>query len=328
LATITNIEFVILTMILNLMMMAYYKKIISLLLFVLTCGSMFGQGTINFELGENLDLIRIDSTTNPNNIWQIGTPQKTIFDSGYMTSRAMLTDSTSNYPVNDTSVFYLVQPVIYYAPGGSVSGGMNTELSFYFKTDSDSLNDFGTLEASRDSGVTWVNVRNNPSMYCMIHDLTTWDIYAADTGAFTGESNGWFLFTVNSGGWGYTGSLVDTITYRFTFISDSVETNQEGWMIDWINYNQYLFSIDEFQRNDFRSSIFPNPASTEVKFSFERNSEVTLTILNTLGQVLLEYDNLNSNERVDLSSISSDIYFYTLVDRENKTSSGRLILAK
>ena len=80
------------------MMMAYYKKIISLLLFVLTCGSMFGQGTINFELGENLDLIRIDSTTNPNNIWQIGTPQKTIFDSGYMTSRAMLTDSTSNYP--------------------------------------------------------------------------------------------------------------------------------------------------------------------------------------------------------------------------------------
>lgn len=48
--------------------------------------------------------LQID-TTSSNNIWQVGQPSKTFFDSAYSPVNAIVTDTINSYPVNNHSAF-------------------------------------------------------------------------------------------------------------------------------------------------------------------------------------------------------------------------------
>ena len=58
---------------------------------------------INFDT--SYKYIHID--TSGQNIWQVGIPQKTYFNSSYSPSRAIVTDTVNDYPVNNYSYFDL-----------------------------------------------------------------------------------------------------------------------------------------------------------------------------------------------------------------------------
>src|SRR5687768_4104081 len=49
--------------------------------------------------------LNISIDTAAGNIWQIGIPQKVIFDSAATVPNAIVTDTINNYPVNNTSTF-------------------------------------------------------------------------------------------------------------------------------------------------------------------------------------------------------------------------------
>ena len=61
----------------------------------------------------------------------------------------------------------------------------------------------------------------------------------------------------------------DTLLIKFTFISDSIQNNREGWFID----NIYMYDIAEgiqfASGSSFESMAYPNPAEDrfEIKFS-------------------------------------------------------------
>ena len=134
--------------------------------------------------------------------------------------------------------------------------------------------DGGYISVSYDYGETWYNIINDESWNYEIYP-NSWDganinLYNEDDVLYNGENGfsgnsedwittefGWYYMPVNPPG--FTTMLEDTTIIRFNFISDSVETNKEGWMIDHIRLISYLLmgSVDDYQKVDF--SISPNP---------------------------------------------------------------------
>src|ERR1051325_6932797 len=63
---------------------------------------------LNFEDTSPLQHLVIDSNMHHNNLWQVGVPQKTIFTSAHSFPKAIVTDVTNPYPINDTSSFEVI----------------------------------------------------------------------------------------------------------------------------------------------------------------------------------------------------------------------------
>ena len=104
----------------------------------------------------NAILIDIDSDSS--NVWQIGIPQKIIFDSAATLPNAIVTDTINFYPSSDTSRF--IAKVYLNGNNWGIFA-----LQWKQKLDLDTAFDGGIIEYSTDTGNTWVNVFNNPNVY-------------------------------------------------------------------------------------------------------------------------------------------------------------------
>jgi len=272
------------------------KKLLFSLALTFLAATSFGQWMweINFEDTATLHRVVINSALNPHNVWQIGHPSKTLFHSANSNPNAIVTDTANPYPVNDTSSF----TIIHIAEMGWTSGYPKVDIGGWYSVNSDTLTDYGYIEFSANHGNTWYRVDNYEG-YC------TWGA-VEDLPTFTGNSNGWKHFyyclqvpvTVNYG---------DTILYRFTFISDGVQTNKDGLMFDDLHFEDWAEGIHEIQNNEM-ISISPNPVSDELRV--QRN-QVTghpeIKVVNFLGQVV--YNNPDfTGETIDTRQFRNGIY--------------------
>jgi hypothetical protein len=89
-----------------------------------------------------------------NNIWQVGSPQKSFFNASYQNETPILTDTINTYPIHINNYFQITFPIF-----DSLYGEVN--LSFYHKYDTDSLIDGGIIELSYDGGISWINIKND-----------------------------------------------------------------------------------------------------------------------------------------------------------------------
>jgi len=271
------------------------KKIVIFLFFVFPVSSGFCQKWITFDDSINLFRIQID-TTLPNNIWQIGQPQKTTFTSSRSIPNGIVTDLHNPYPVNNTSVFYLG------------TGGDNFDkehfaaLWFWYKIDCDTLNDFGKVEVTSDMGNTWWN---------QVH--LGWDIFdslgnyitgsgSGDTIVFTGKTKKWYQFY---GQLPLSTTFIDSIIYRFTFHSDNIPDNRDGWIIDDINFGDVLSQV--INKNPIYS-IYPNP--TRDFIIFKSDFHVTsFEIMNELGNKLYYIEKPENHFSINLTNFNPGIYY-------------------
>ncbi len=177
-------------------------------------------------------VFNIDIASNPNNIWQIGPPQKTVLNNSYSFPNVIITDTVNTYPVNDTSSFTIESAAI---QSSSSVNWSNFILNFKYYVASDTLVDFGIIEFSPDNGTTWIDLINDPSYSSYlewVHNIT-----GGIAPTLTGSSNGWMEASVDMRD---LGVLLDiqpgtTFIWRFSFISDGIENNQEGLMYDNIS---------------------------------------------------------------------------------------------
>lgn len=267
------------------------------------CAQLYSD-TITFENGfSNL----IIDTLHPNNIWQIGKPQKVLFDSAYTKPNAIVTDSVNNYPINNTSSF-----VVKILPG---SGNWSPNwpgpfpfIGFTHKYNTDTILDGGHLEYSVDAGINWLPVQNYQENWGP-PTLGSSDPY------FSGTFNQWrqtFVYFFNAEN-AYTGTI-DSILIKFVFTSDGINTNKEGWMIDNIVYGTFIGEgVEEF--NDSNSfNIYPNPNTGKFNLIMKNKQGIInneINIYNILGEKV--YYNPKFNEQtsseIDLSSFQKGIYF-------------------
>jgi len=273
---------------------------------------------MNFEDPITLRYL-INDTLNPNNIWRVGAPQKNIFTSAYSTANAIVTDLHNPYPVNDTSSFIIT----YVMKSLGVHEYMG--IGGYFMSNTDSLLDFGKLEVSFDHGVNWIDLMDNSVIQ---NYFLLWTGYAGFDvlPSFSGNSNGWqwfdvdlyFLYDVNSQQYG------DTSLYRFTFISDGIQSNKDGLIFDDLySYNGTLLSAPQ-PANNLSSSAYPIPASDQVVIHFinESNEALSLQVFNSEGKEVMNIPSISGKSvSLNISDLSAGIYFYKFSNPANRFSS-------
>ncbi len=264
---------------------------------------------INFDDQYGLQHLTMDTVSNSQNIWQIGYPKKTIFSGGNVISNVIVTDTSKPYPVNDTSVFIITNVVV---DGGFVHNHTANLAGEYF-VNSDTLNDYGKIELSLDNGRTWVDLLDTSL------DYVYWD---DEKPILTGNSNQWKFFEINLAHYGYYNGVSegDTLLYKFTFISDSIQTNKDGLMFDNLFFDDWYEGIEEIGFNFFQSKCFPNPVKNELKISFKNDKKINfeLFIYDILGNEIYNTQINLDNVNLSVSEYNKGVYYYKLVNKSNK----------
>jgi len=278
-----------------------------------------GSGTaLNFDDTTTTKYFYID-TTLTENIWQIGTPQKTMLDSAYSPPSALITDTLNSYPPDNFSTTNMTF---------SVAEGL---MWFWFvhKYDTDTLEDGGKIELSIDGGTNWYNLRDSAywhSIGCTVDGVNLYsyqDTVASLVGqGFSGNSGGWLDAEIEFYYQNITVPM-DTFQLRFVFASDSVETNKEGWLIDDIHIGANHIGVEEHQDNGF--SFHPNPTTGLLSFEVSVNHISEIHIYDSNGRKIESRKVVNG--QLDISHLINGIYFVTITsDQFNKT--GKVVLKK
>ena len=231
------------------------------------------------------------------NLWQICVPHKTVFDSALSSPHAILTDSSGHYPVNSTSSF-IIKAVL------QQNGMCAYMLGGWYKFDSDSLKDFGRIEISKDHGTTWLNALSDT----VIPDFS----WSPAKPVLTGRIHQWRQFNAIL----WDSFLIDTLYYRFTFISDSIQTNQDGWMLDDIQLTAHIEGIEDIASRD-EIIIYPNPATDRITISAKTfTGEMDVSVYDIMGQPALK-KTIRNKEDIDISGLSKGIYMVRVLGRNN-----------
>lgn len=298
------------------------KKIIHFLFWIVSVSSYsqdYKVCEINFEDSTEYFRIEIDTVSYPNNIWQIGKPQKDVFTSADSPLNAIVTDTSDVYPNNDTSIF-----IINHISTGLLSNNF-VNISFMYQVNSDSINDFGMIEFSPDNGMTWVNLLTD-TLY-LKQECYDWKFGKP---ILSGNSNGWVYMYAWVAGFEDAFNIQpgDTILYRFSFISDSIQTNKDGLMFDSFQFQDIGEGIGNLPVQ-FVSNVFPNPSSGIIFIEFENsnNDNHMLMIYNSQGQNILNMKLEKENIiQINMGDFNPDIYYYRLINQRNgKQSSGKII---
>jgi hypothetical protein len=265
----------------------------------------------------------IDTLSNPNNVWQIGHPQKNFFINALSNPNAIVTNTINYYPINDTSSFIIMHKADY----GLCIGGHALVYGSYY-VNSDSLSDFGKFEFSPDKGLTWIDLINDttiPANY--IH----WINFSKPV--LTGNSNGWKSFEIDIAGLGHFFNihLGDTVLWRFTFISDGIQTNKDGLMFDEIEvWDTPPIGIEESVFDNEKINIYPNPSQSTINIEFINDflQHHIVKIYNKNGSLIdMVYATINNScFSIDISKYSIGIYFFNLINTDNnKQTWGKFI---
>lgn len=240
----------------------------------------------------------VDTVNYPNNKWQIGHPNKSVFDTALSAPNALVTDTVNTLPPNDTSVVYIKH--IRSAPKYGVFA-----LHFKYQMDGDST-DKGIVEISPDTGNTWIN---------LLQQDTTYDMsWGGSKPSLRGSTNGWQSFDAGMTAWAdamksYPVYLTaDTILFRFTYITESNSTGRDGWIIDNMYFEDWWFGIEEV-RNDDLMEISPNPVSGELRVHrSQKYKEGEIQIFNSNGKMVHRKSNFTA-QTIDVSQLPNGIYY-------------------
>jgi hypothetical protein len=257
-----------------------------------------------------LNAIQIELDPDSTNVWQIGKPQKIIFDSSSTHPFVIVTDTINYYPSNNTSRF-----TAKIAPNFGSWGWGIFALQWKQKLDLDSTLDGALIEYSIDSGATWVNVFNNPLVYNFYgYDTLNVDTLAGGQYVFNGTDTSWKnIWLCFSNSWLQQLQVDDTLLFRFSLVSDSINTNKEGWMIDnMLAHITFFHTIKEVEHNDYLT-IYPNPSKNIINIEMERLQQYHIIehmeLINATGIIVQQWNQIPTKFWFYTSQFPNGTYF-------------------
>jgi hypothetical protein len=315
----------------------YYHTLLTIaflvVLFPPSLLKVYGQDThflANIKFETNAHLIHIDSTQ-INNIWQIGTPSKTYFDSAFSTPFAIVTDTLNYYPPKNLSSF----DVRIIPPPNSCWG--TGQLGFLHKYDTRPGIDGCWIDVRYDADTAWTNILFDEDPE---EGISFWDFYeptdtlSNGTPAFSGTSEGW----VESGVYwvwqiGVKYYFHDSLTIRFNFMSEDGEPAHEGWMIDDI----YLWlldctgGIDDGESLIPEITIVPNPVTdvSVMRFKDVPEKDFTVCVYNMYGQLVKQITGTRDLPIfIYRQEFTDGYYLYQVLEKETMLYSGKFVVNK
>jgi hypothetical protein len=277
--------------------------LVIILLFHIT--SVFGQSTwvLGFENDPPDWHYYQDTVTNPDCLWQIGTPAKSVFTSTVFGGgiRALITDTLNPVVSNDTSVFYLR-----HYRDNSVSWHPFT-VAFFFQLDGDS-SDMGMVEISPDTGHTWINLLTEDTLYNIV--------WYNPKPTLKGSTNAWTVFNIGLTNWASNldtfpvSMTADTILFRVSYMTGAHASPRDGWIIDRIIVQDGNTNINNVSGHDVY--LYPNPTSG-VFYVSSRVKNASISISNISGQVIYRKDFELGISSADITHLPPGIYFVKIL---------------
>lgn len=264
----------------------------------------------------DISVIQIDIDTSSTNIWQIGSPQKIIFDNAATAPNVIVTDTINNYPSNNISSFqYSLKP-------------WNTWgiLAFQWKQklDMDFGKDGGMIEFSADGGTTWESAFDNPLVYNFYgYDENNVDTLFGGEQVFTGTDSTWKdIWLCYDMSWM---SNYDSVMVKHTFVSDSIDNNHEGWMMDnLLAHITIIHTVSEVEQDEYLV-VAPNPTSGRIEISAKKINEYhiieRMELLDSNGQLLEKWEMIPTKFFIDIGHYPNGLYYLNIqTNKENKVA--------
>ena len=256
-----------------------------------------------FDFEDNTCHKQMFIDTVPDQLWQIGKPQKIVFNTSHSLPNAIITDTINSYPVNSNSSFivkHLADQGFEYDHTVAVSG--------YYNVDSDSLPDFGKIEFSGDNGISWVDLLND-SIY------ETW--LEGVKPILTGNSNGWkfFYLGVTYLKYYFNIRMGDTVQFKFSFISDSIDNHKDGLMFDDLLFEDYAEGIEKQKLEPLE--LYPNPVTNSLTIKADQfsGSNCVLNIYRSDGKLQYQIiQNLNNITVLNVADYPGGIYLLEAIN--------------
>lgn len=276
----------------------------------------YSWDTITFE--SEYSYIRVGETED--NIWITGTPEKSFFDAPFNGDNAMVTGLSESYPANNHSYFDLQLGYfnIDHFP-------YSVYVEFNHKYDTDAGLDGGYIEVSWDNGISWENViKNYHSCINPADQYRTKDLYGVEELLWNGEPG----FSGRSGDWvntkfGWEECLTkegreasDTMILRFHFVSDSLDSEKEGWMIDDIRLYSTKITGSASGMKSRAFNVYPNPARDALYVNNRQNREIHRLSLYSVGGVTV-FSNPDA-DRIEVHTFPPGFYYLRIeTDQES-----------
>lgn len=306
----------------------YYPQIIlsSVLLLALSITPLSGQYLYQYfdgnDTGASAIEYYLDTNTRPNT-WQVGQPQKPLFDSAVTYPNVMITDTLNYIPNSDTSSFIISVPNLW-APGGILA------LQWMQKLDLDSTCDAGLIEYSIDNGQTWENAFFNPYVYSFygfdwqnVDTLSNGEIGFA--GLDTNWRNIWLCFDLS---WM---NFYDTALFRYTLVTDSVDNQNEGWMIDNMMASlTFIHTVSESEAEKYME-VSPNPTTGRINISTSKVNQYHLIekmeLIDAESRVVQVWRRSPTKFFIDIGHHPAGLY-YLKIETNLRTETFKVILER
>jgi hypothetical protein len=265
------------------------------------------HSSINFEDTSEYKYVSNDT----NKVWHIGKPQKDILflpsNHLYLGKYAIVTDAIDCYPDSIHASFQFKL---------TLGEADEYEISFSHKYDFEENSDGGIIETSFDLGQTWNNILSDPKTQDRITYLN--NFYSlTDTISSNNNQPGFTGLQVN-----ITRVIIsfladedirgDTMLLRFTITSDSIDTQNEGWMLDYFRFGGIMTYNIESNFSDVKIQIYPNPIDNLLFINNENNINdiKQIHIINSAGIIIMS-NNVDRKKHfmIDLSRLTSGIYY-------------------
>ena len=190
--------------------------------------------------------------------------------------------------------------------------------------------DRGTMEISFDQGTSWLDLVNDPEIANIIQ------LWGGSLPPLSGSSGGWQYFNMflsplheyAQSQLGITIQMEDTILYRFSFFSDSLDEPHDGLMYDDLFFQDWAESIPEYQASTFHSRVTPDPVSDQLCLIYETAGVEApqLIVYDARGTRCLERTRIADHRAtVDVSGFAPGLYSYELRSLNGKRSFGRFV---
>lgn len=245
----------------------------------------------------------IDSSQS-NNIWQIGKSHKTILSD----FNALMTDTLLSYPTNNVSSFKF-GIITCWGIEKTAQPYWFTTAQLYFSIESDYHKDGLVIETSRNDSNIWRNILLDPRI-----DITPgWDsdiytlndtISSANKPGYSGTMNDGIL-AINI--YSSNDVFIDTTWFKFTFYSDSIQTNKAGFSLNIVNVSALFEGINS-KLAQKELEINPNPSSGIINIiNLPQQKFSNVEIYSIHGELLHAYTLMGQGE-IDITNLPAGIY--------------------
>ena len=269
------------------------------------CNENIYPGSNFYSPSDSANAYFILDTSQLNNIWQIGRSHK----SALGIYNGLMTDTINSYPIKNKSSF-MVGVVTCWGIEKNIDSYWGTEINIIYSIQSDYHKDGVVLETSSNSRNNWRNILMDTNIYIFnpIGDTAIYTIsdtlLSAEQPGFSGSKNDVYLSLMLDPP---NRSALDTTWFRFTFYSDSIQTNKAGFNLGLFSIFPVFEGINvKFSKQELE--INPNPSSGIIEIKNLPQQKYSDVEIYSIHGKLLQKFTLLEHGQIDISSLDSGIY--------------------